>query len=590
MNELMDYILQVLEEPIVWGVGLLSIWLKGVLNPYAPSPQRTFLGAQNFVKKVWRKVWRYVRPQPPLSGARFHVVLSWLESDDSGESTRFVEGAFQNIAGISLSRSARIVKASGAKDDWEPAMRKRAHEILADWQADLAIVGKVKDAKKVLSLWFVPGVGDGTLSRGDTSNYQLENVTLGDDFHKEFRAQLAAMVLSAVAPLVSDEARGKALDDGLNMVSEQLDTLLGNENSPIVDPDRRAGLYMALGNALLTLGERESSTGRLEQAVAAYKAALEERTRDRVPLDWAATQNNLGAALSNLGKRESGPERLEQAVAAYNAALEEHTRERVPLNWATTQNNLGTVLQALGERESGPERLEQAVAAYKAALEERTRDRVPLELGRDAEQPWCNALQTLGERESGPERLEQAVAAYNAALEECTRERVPFNWAMTQNNLGNALQTLGERESGPERLEQAVAAYNAALEECTRERVPFNWAMTQNNLGNALQNLGERESGPERLEQAVAAYNAALEERTRECVPLNWAITQNNLGAALQTLGERESGPERLEQAVAAYNAALEVFTPDQTPQYWNMAQDYLHRALEALNKRRTES
>jgi hypothetical protein len=40
--------------------------------------------------------------------------------------------------------------------------------------------------------------------------------------------------------------------------------------------------------------------------VAAYRAALEERTRDRVPLDWATTQNNLGTALATLGARESG--------------------------------------------------------------------------------------------------------------------------------------------------------------------------------------------------------------------------------------------------------------------------------------------
>ena len=48
---------------------------------------------------------------------------------------------------------------------------------------------------------------------------------------------------------------------------------------------------------LLLLGEREGDTGRLEEAVAAFRAALEERTRERVPLDWAATQNNLGVAL-----------------------------------------------------------------------------------------------------------------------------------------------------------------------------------------------------------------------------------------------------------------------------------------------------
>ena len=87
-----------------------------------------------------------------------------------------------------------------------------------------------------------------------------------------------------------------------------------------------------------------------------------------MPLDWAATQNNLGVALRSLGGREGGTERLEEAIDAYRAALEERTRERVPLDWAATQNNLGNALQTLGERESGTERLEEAIDAYRAAL------------------------------------------------------------------------------------------------------------------------------------------------------------------------------------------------------------------------------
>ena len=87
--------------------------------------------------------------------------------------------------------------------------------------------------------------------------------------------------------------------------------------------------------------------------MAAYRLALEERTRERVPLDWAMTQKNLGTALLTLGEREAGTARLEEAVAAYRLALEEWTRERVPLDWATTQNNLGNALSTLGEREAG---------------------------------------------------------------------------------------------------------------------------------------------------------------------------------------------------------------------------------------------
>ena len=64
----------------------------------------------------------------------------------------------------------------------------------------------------------------------------------------------------------------------------------------------------------------------------AYRAALQERTRERTPLDWAASENNLANALTTLGERESGTAELEEAVAAYRAALEEWTRERIRFN------------------------------------------------------------------------------------------------------------------------------------------------------------------------------------------------------------------------------------------------------------------
>ena len=107
----------------------------------------------------------------------------------------------------------------------------------------------------------------------------------------------------------------------------------------------------------MILGERESGTERLDQAVTAYTEALKEGTRSRVPLGWAATQNNLGNALTTLGKRESGTERLDQAVTAFTEALKEITRERVPLGWAATQSNLGNALSEpgqAGERDRTP--------------------------------------------------------------------------------------------------------------------------------------------------------------------------------------------------------------------------------------------
>ena len=98
---------------------------------------------------------------------------------------------------------------------------------------------------------------------------------------------------------------------------------------------------MNLGAALRVLGEREAGTARLEEAVAAYRAALQERTRERVPLDWATAQMNLGAALRVLGEREAGTARLEEAVAAFDACLTVTTAVWPPerVRWVQARKN-----------------------------------------------------------------------------------------------------------------------------------------------------------------------------------------------------------------------------------------------------------
>jgi len=303
--------------------------------------------------------------------------------------------------------------------------------------------------------------------------------------------------------------------------------------------DEKGYAHNSYGIALGTLGQRESGTTRLEEAISAHRAALEEFSRERVPFKWATTQNNLGIALHTLGERESGTARLAEAVAAYRAALKEFSRESAAPQWATTQNNLGAALSALGERQSGTARLEEAVAAYRAALEKRTRERDPI--------PWAttqnnlgNALWTLGERESGTARLEEAVVAYRAALEVFSRKRAPLQWAATQNNLGAALLTLGQRESGTARLEEAIATYRAALQECTRDRVPLDWAMSFGSQGVAMRELAARTGDAALARQALAQIETA-EQTLREAGHAPAAKKYRDQIPAAKTLVERLS-------------------------------------------------
>jgi tetratricopeptide (TPR) repeat protein len=274
--------------------------------------------------------------------------------------------------------------------------------------------------------------------------------------------------------------------------------------------DKRMGYLAREAIALYLQGSDFGDNDALRASIGQFKRLVELTPRERAPLDWATTQNNLGHVLWRLGERERGPGKLEEAVFAYREALKERTRERVPLQWASTQSNLGY------------------------------------------------ALWSLGEREAGTARLEEAVFAYREALKEQTRERAPLAWAATQSNLGNALVRLGKRESGPGKLEEAVFAYREALKEQTRERVPLDWATTQNNLGNALVRLGERESGSGKLEEAVFAYREALKERTRGRVPLDWAASFGNEGIALMFVAERRRDASMAETALSQINMAFE--------------------------------
>ncbi|SEQ42963.1 Tetratricopeptide repeat-containing protein [Loktanella sp. DSM 29012] len=240
--------------------------------------------------------------------------------------------------------------------------------------------------------------------------------------------------------------------------------------------DQRGAAGNELGIALAILGERASDNDLLEQAVTAFRAALTEYTQDRVPLDWAMTQNNLGNALRNLGTRAMDTDLLERAVTAYRAALTEQTQDRVPLDWAGTQNNLG------------------------------------------------NALLILGSRASDTDLPEQAVTAYRAALTEYTQDRVPLDWAMTQNNFGNALATLGSRASDADLLKQAVTAYRAALTERTQNRMPLDWAITQQNLANALKawaGLTDGSAAIDHLKTALSHVDEALTVFSAEHTPYN---------------------------------------------------------------------
>ena len=302
------------------------------------------------------RTWRG-RPAPAVDDGRYHLVLCGLDGDDAKEGTlRLLSGALnpQDYPMLRVTLSAHCVRLGlwHARED-ETVGAAQADRVLREHSADAVLWGEVPKQRESLR-FFLRGAG----------LQEMQTIVFDKGLAKErpdgaLGTVLAAIALSQIAPATQEA--GRYLAFRLRPVATRLKALLTEPR--LVPSADRGSLHHALGLTLAVIGQQTGDNAALENAIAAFRAALEEQTRDRVPIDWARTQISLGNALRSLGERESGTARLEEAVAVYRAALEEWTRDRVPIDWARTQINLGNALVRVGGRESGTARLEEAVAA-----------------------------------------------------------------------------------------------------------------------------------------------------------------------------------------------------------------------------------
>jgi len=116
------------------------------------------------------------------------------------------------------------------------------------------------------------------------------------------------------------------------------------------DAEEYGVCYNNPGNAL---GEQGSRSGGdeglklLDKAVVAHRAALEVRTKETMPADWAMTQNNLCLANWVIVDLSDGPADriscLEQAIGYYLEALTIYDPVNMPYDHGRVQNALKAV-------------------------------------------------------------------------------------------------------------------------------------------------------------------------------------------------------------------------------------------------------
>jgi tetratricopeptide (TPR) repeat protein len=260
-------------------------------------------------------------------------------------------------------------------------------------------------------------------------------------------------------------------------------------------PLERAQMLMEIA---IGLQRRPKTADDLHSALTLYDEALDICPLDQVLLIGRITARK-GSALQALP--EEGPERLEQARAAYEAALPTLARLGRPEETAEAEMNLGLVIQHLAG--CGRAKPADAIAAYERALRTFDAVRYPAEYAILQNNLATAFLAMSGADERGRLREALAVQCFEQALKVVTLVAHPAEYAMLQNNLGNALQYASSSHALENNL-RAIAAYDEALKVRTRAARPLEYANTLANKANCLWNLGRRD-------EARACYAEAHE-------------------------------------------------------------------------------
>ena len=285
------------------------------------------------------------------------------------------------------------------------------------------------------------------------------------------------------------------------------------------------------------LGSTQQAQGRLDEAVASFRRALELKP------DFAEALNNLGLALAGQGKPN-------EAAASFRQAMrfrpDYHEAHRNLQNAVLEAKKLGVQLMPrlaeahheLAQAYAEQNRLDEALASYQKAIW--------------LKPDFIAAYTDLGLLLWSQGRLDEAVTVLERVVQ------IDPNSAIGHNNLALVLAGQGKRDEAVTHYRRAVEidpayaqAYSnmaIALREQNRldeaavcceqaVRLKPDWADAHNNLGTIRRDQG-------RLAEAEASFRQATQFRP------TFINAYSNLGVVLAEQGNLEAAVETYEQAL----------------------------------------
>ena len=229
------------------------------------------------------------------------------------------------------------------------------------------------------------------------------------------------------------------------------------------DPLICAGILDALGNAYV-YSRQLPKKDRIEAALECHRTATDlYRSLGQLD-DWAREEYNQGNAWCELPEEEY-PEKWQQAILHYEQALQVRTREKNPLRYAATMQNLGTAYRQLkiGDRIAN---VLKATDCYRRALEIYDLSAFPTQhaaLYNNVGNAYLSLAMT-------DEKIRRRCALHalthlDRALRVRTRAQYPVDYAVTQYNRGQAFMMLAP-DNPHEGYVKAVACFQEAHDCC----------------------------------------------------------------------------------------------------------------------------
>ncbi len=335
--------------------GLVLLALLGVVAYVALEREKVGnLPVINHVVAYFKR-W----PIPKADPNRYSVIIARLENDGNQEHQRLIVEALKEFRGIQVLVLDQTISVEGpVPEEKEKKGHESARGYLKQTGGSVLIWGTVlsRHGKTVPKLYWTPSQEqlkqeaekDREPKHYDAPRFE-DQFQLPQVFWSDLSEVLCLLVASQDAEFSAKD--GHYVADRLPPFITKVQTLL-NESAgrPGWDADARGRTYVILADALQVLGDQTGKSEPLLEAIVAYQEALKERTRERVPLGWAMTQNNLGNALRSLGEREGGTDRREDAVAAFKASLEVFELAQATHYIEGTKRNLQRAEALLQER------------------------------------------------------------------------------------------------------------------------------------------------------------------------------------------------------------------------------------------------